>query len=131
LAHQEALITERETEIRNIETGILELNEIFGQLGTIVQEQGNMVGMYLLSSLIITIRSERGTDNIESNIRNVEDYTQDASRELTTASDYQRKAGRRAACLSIILIVVVGVVLIAVRILIKIAPWLVPWLLPW
>lgn len=55
LAHQESLIAERETEIRNIETGILELNEIFGQLGTIVQEQGNMVGTYLLSSLRITI----------------------------------------------------------------------------
>ena len=55
LAHQEALIAERETEIRNIETGIPELNEIFGQLGTIVHEQGNIVGMYLLPSLRITI----------------------------------------------------------------------------
>jgi len=44
LAHQEALIQERETEIREIETGIHELHEIFRDLGTIVQEQGEMLG---------------------------------------------------------------------------------------
>lgn len=44
LAHQEALIQERETEIREIETGIHELHEIFRDLGTIVQEHGEMLG---------------------------------------------------------------------------------------
>ncbi|PVF97642.1 t-SNARE [Serendipita vermifera] len=96
LAHQEALISEREQEIRNIETGIHELNEIFGQLGTIVNQQGTMI------------------DNIESNISSVENDTRQADRELVTAHDYQRKAGRRAACLMIILIVVVTIVLIAI-----------------
>lgn len=96
LAHQEALIAERESEIRNIETGIHELNEIFGQLGTIVNEQGTMI------------------DNIESNITSVEADTREADRELVTAADYQRKAGRRAACLMIVMIVVVCIVLIAI-----------------
>jgi len=96
LAHQESLIAERETEIRNIETGIHELNEIFGQLGTIVTEQGTMI------------------DNIESNITSVEADTREADRELVTAADYQRKAGRRAACLMIVMIVVVCIVLIAI-----------------
>jgi len=96
LAHQESLIAERETEIQNIETGILELNEIFGQLGTIVTEQGTML------------------DNIESNISSVETDTREADRELVTAADYQRKAGRRAACLMIVMIVVVCIVLIAI-----------------
>ncbi|KAG8830389.1 hypothetical protein FRC20_008437, partial [Serendipita sp. 405] len=95
LAYQESLIAEREREIRNIETGILELNEIFGQLGTLVTEQGTML------------------DNIESNISNVERDTHEADRELVTAADYQRKAGKRAACLMIILIVVVSIVLLA------------------
>lgn len=109
LAHQESLIEEREREIQNIESGILELNEIFGQIGTLVTEQGTMI------------------DNIESNIASVESNTREADRELVTAADYQRKAGRRAACLMIILVVVVAIVLLAVRIFIKIAPWLLPW----
>jgi hypothetical protein len=41
--------------------------------------------------------------------------TSGAADELTTAHEYQRKAGRRAACLMIIIVVVVAVVLLAVR----------------
>lgn len=41
--------------------------------------------------------------------------TAGAAEELSTASEYQRKAGRRAACLGLIIIIVVVVVLIAVR----------------
>lgn len=44
LAHQESLIQERESEIREIETGIHELAEIFRDLGTLVEQQGGMVG---------------------------------------------------------------------------------------
>lgn len=40
--------------------------------------------------------------------------TAGAAEELSTASEYQRKAGRRAACLGLILIIVAAVVLIAV-----------------
>jgi t-SNARE complex subunit (syntaxin) len=45
--YHEQLIEERETEIRGIETGIHELNEIFRDLGTIVHEQQSMLGMCL------------------------------------------------------------------------------------
>jgi hypothetical protein len=44
LAHQESLIQEREQEIREIETGIHELSEIFRDLGTLVTTQGDMIG---------------------------------------------------------------------------------------
>lgn len=44
LAYQESLIQEREDEIREIETGIHELSEIFRDLGTLVTEQGGMLG---------------------------------------------------------------------------------------
>ena len=44
LAYQESLVQEREAEIREIETGIHELHEIFRDLGTLVQEQGGMLG---------------------------------------------------------------------------------------
>ncbi|KAN0131495.1 t-SNARE [Lactarius tabidus] len=96
LAYQESLIQEREAEIREIETGIHELSEIFRDLGTLVHEQGGMI------------------DNIESNVYSVAVDTSGAAEELGTASEYQRKAGRRAACLGLVLIVVVAVVLLAI-----------------
>lgn len=40
--------------------------------------------------------------------------TREAAEELTTAHEYQRKAGRRMACLLMILVVVICVVILAV-----------------
>jgi t-SNARE complex subunit (syntaxin) len=42
----EHLIEEREQEIQGIEQGIVELNEIFRDLGTIVAEQGSLLGSF-------------------------------------------------------------------------------------
>jgi len=96
LAYQESLIQEREAEIREIETGMHELAEIFRDLGTLVGEQGQMI------------------DDIGNNIFSVSNDTSGAAQELTTAHEYQRKAGRRAACLMLVLVIVVAVVLLAV-----------------
>jgi len=96
LAYQESLVQEREREIQEIETGIHELSEIFRDLGTLVNQQGGMI------------------DNIESNVYSIANDTQGAAEELSTASEYQRKAGRRAACLMIILVIVVAIVLLAI-----------------
>lgn len=57
---QEGLIQEREEEIRGIEQGITELNEIFRDLGTMVTEQGVMI------------------DNIEQNVSNAATHTKAA-----------------------------------------------------
>jgi len=96
LSHQETLIQEREAEIREIETGIHELHEIFRDLGTIVQEQGEML------------------DNIENNVSSIAVDTSGAAEELSVAHEYQRKAGRRAACLGLVLVIVVVIVLLAI-----------------
>lgn len=96
LEYQEQVIQEREGEIREIESGILELNEIFRDLGTIVTEQQSML------------------DNIESNVISIANDTQGASEELVQAHNYQRKAGRRMLCLLLIFIVVLAIVLLAV-----------------
>ena len=96
LAYQESLVQEREREIQEIETGIHELSEIFRDLGTLVNQQGGMI------------------DNIETNVYSIANDTQGAAEELSTASEYQRKAGRRAACLMIILVIVVAIVLLAI-----------------
>lgn len=123
LAYQESLIQEREAEIREIETGIHELSEIFRDLGTLVHEQGGMIGLSYFSTafpifsrltVLAMLRIDAMSDNIESNIYEVAVQTSGAAEELTTASEYQRKAGRRAACLGLVLIVVVAVVLLAV-----------------
>lgn len=97
LEFQEALIAEREAEIREIETGVQELNEIFRDLSHIVQEQGGMI------------------DNIEYNIGNIATNAHGADRELLQAHNYQRRAGRRTACLMVIVAFVIAVVLLAVR----------------
>lgn len=44
LEYNESMIVQREEEIREIESGITELNEIFRDLGTMVHEQGSMLG---------------------------------------------------------------------------------------
>jgi t-SNARE complex subunit (syntaxin) len=45
LAYQESVIQEREAEIQEMESGIHELSEIFRDLGTLVSQQGGMIGM--------------------------------------------------------------------------------------
>lgn len=93
---QEGLIQEREEEIRGIEQGITELNEIFRDLGTMVTEQGVMV------------------DNIEQNVSNAATHTKAADRELITAARYQKGARNRMCCLLLILAIILTVVLLAV-----------------
>lgn len=95
LEFQESLIAEREAEIREIEQGVQELNEIFRDLGHMVQEQGGMI------------------DNIEYNIGTIASNAEGADRELLQAHTYQRRAGRRALCLTIIIAFVVAIVLLA------------------
>lgn len=93
---QDSLIAEREAEIREIEQGVQELNEIFRDLSHMVQEQGGMI------------------DNIEYNVGTIASNAQGADRELIEAHAYQRRSGRRALCLTIIVAFVVAVVLLAV-----------------
>lgn len=95
LDYHNRLILEREAEIRGIEQGIDELNEIFTDLGALVTEQGTVI------------------DNIEANVYNMAGATRDAAGELTKAARYQRSSRGRAFCLLIILIVILAVILLA------------------
>ncbi|KAG5355382.1 Syntaxin PEP12 [Yarrowia sp. C11] len=89
------LISEREEEIRNIEQGIEELNEIFSDLGTIVTQQGTIV------------------DNIESNMYSIAGETRSAASELNRAARYQSRSRSRQCCLLLILVIVLAVILLA------------------
>ncbi len=93
---QESLIIERESEIRNIEQGVSELNELFRDVATIVREQGDVI------------------DAIDLNVENVRNDTRGADTELTQASRYQKKARNKACCLLVIMAVVLLVIVLAV-----------------
>jgi len=93
---QESLIVEREEEIRGIEQGITELNEIFRDLGTMVSQQGEMI------------------DDIEVYVGNTATSTKAADQELTQAARYQKGARNKACCLLLILAIILTVVLLAI-----------------
>ncbi|KAK3946445.1 syntaxin pep12 [Diplogelasinospora grovesii] len=93
---QDALIIEREEEIRNIEQGVGDLNVLFQQVAQIVTEQGAVL------------------DTIANNVENVRDDTHGADRELRSAARYQKNARSKACCLLLILAVILTIVLLAV-----------------
>jgi syntaxin 7 len=92
---QEALIIERETEIRNIEQSVGELNELFRDVAHIVNEQGEQL------------------DTISGNVERVHTDTRGANVELRSASRYQKNARSKACCLLIILAVILTIIILA------------------
>ncbi|KAM0246598.1 hypothetical protein ACHAQJ_010159 [Trichoderma viride] len=93
---QEALIVEREEEIRNIEQGVGDLNVLFKQVAQIVTEQGQQ---------LITI-----SDTVE----NIHESTRGADVETRQAARYQKAARNKGCCLLLILAVILTIVLLAI-----------------
>lgn len=93
---QSSLIIERESEIRQIEQSVGELNELFRDVATMVGEQGQQL------------------TSIEANVTNVRDDTRGADVELRQANRYQKNARSRMCCLLLILTVVLLVVILAI-----------------
>lgn len=92
---QESLVIERESEIRNIEQSVGELNELFRDVAHIVNEQGSQL------------------DVIGDNIQDVGHDTQGANVELRSASRYQKNARNKACCLLVILAVILVIIVLA------------------
>jgi t-SNARE complex subunit (syntaxin) len=93
---QESLIIERESEIRNIEQSVGELNELFRDVAHVIHAQGEQL------------------DIISENVENTRDDTMAAHRELTSAARYQRNARNKMCCLLLILAVVLTIIILAV-----------------
>lgn len=93
---QEALIIEREEEIRNIEQGVGDLNVLFRQVAQIVDEQGEQL------------------TSIEDNVHNVRDDTRQADIENRQAARYQKAARNKGCCLLLILAVILTIIILAV-----------------
>ncbi|KAK3722738.1 SNAP receptor [Vermiconidia calcicola] len=96
VSFNETLITERESEIQQIESSVSELNELFRDVAHMVHEQG--------ASL----------DIISENVVQTRDDTRNADQQLRTASRHQKSARGKACCLLLILAVVLAVVVLAV-----------------
>jgi syntaxin 7 len=92
---QDSLIVEREAEIRNIEQGVTELNELFRDVAHIVSEQGEQL------------------DLIANNVENTRTDTRGADLDLRSAARYQRNARSKACCLLLILAVILTVIILA------------------
>ncbi|XP_078362383.1 syntaxin-7-like isoform X1 [Oculina patagonica] len=92
----ESLIREREERIRQIEGDILDINEIFRDLATMVYEQGDMV------------------DSIEANVERAHTNVEGANVQLSKASLYQKKARTKMCILLVILMVVAGIITLIV-----------------
>ena len=92
----ETLIIERESEIRNIESSVSELNELFRDVAHMVHEQGQSL------------------DIISENVVQTRDDTRNADQQLRTASRHQKSARGKACCLLVILAIVLAVVILAV-----------------
>jgi len=56
LEHEQEMVLERERRIRQIEEDVLDVNEIMRELGTMVHDQGEVVGMqYIIYSLKLSV----------------------------------------------------------------------------
>ncbi|KAF2771204.1 t-SNARE [Teratosphaeria nubilosa] len=92
---QEQLIVERESEIRNIEQSVGELNELFRDVAHMVHEQGTSL------------------DIISENVTQTRDDTRNADQQLRTAARHQKSARGKACCLLIILVLVLTIIILA------------------
>ncbi|QDZ23611.1 syntaxin [Chloropicon primus] len=92
LEHNNAILTEREEDIKEIQFQIGEVTEIFQDLAVLVSEQGEVI------------------DDVESNIVSTYDRTEEANKELKKAAKHQ-KAARMQLC-TIFMILVVGLIVL-------------------
>ncbi|KAM6964797.1 syntaxin-7-like [Aplochiton taeniatus] len=85
------LIQERETSIRQLESDITDINDIFKDLAVMVHEQGDVI------------------DSIEANVENADISVQSGTQQLAQAAAYQRSS-RKKICILLVVLVVVAVI---------------------
>lgn len=93
-----AAIQEREAAIKSLESDILDVNQIFKDLGTLVYEQGEMI------------------DSIEGNVQTAASNVEAGNVQLASAADYQ-SAARRKKCICVIILVVALIVITLIIVL--------------
>ncbi|KAF2100926.1 SNARE complex subunit Tlg2 [Rhizodiscina lignyota] len=84
----ETIIAQREREIEDIATGIIELSNIFQELQTMVIDQGTML------------------DRIDYNVEKMGEEVKGAEKELKVATNYQKRSVKRKIMLLLLLCIV-------------------------
>jgi len=99
---QDAIIYEREKEIKEIQVQMIQVNEIFKDLAKLVEDQGEMV------------------DNIQTNISNVAAHVGTAVVEVKDAHTMQQSSRKKycylAIAITLIVAILVGVVVIVLKV---------------
>jgi len=99
-AYIDGVNLQREDEIRQLESNVIMVNEMFHDLATIVKEQDVLI------------------DNIDSNVTNALADVEEGEKEIDKAANYQKKSRSKMCCIlalvSIILLVVILVIVIPV-----------------
>lgn len=108
IEYNEVLITEREGEIQGIEQGITELNEIFRDLGMLVNEQESGIRKYYYTCVYTSMDDwfHAFIESIYGNVLNISQNTRQAADELTIANRHQKNARKNMCCLLLIVTVV-------------------------
>lgn len=96
-----SLLREREERIRQLESDILDVNEIFRDLGAMVSEQGEVL------------------NDIEANVERVYSNVEGGNQQLIKAAEYQRKSRKKMCCLLVIFLVVTIIVVVIVVVSVK------------
>ncbi|XP_066531926.1 syntaxin-12 [Hoplias malabaricus] len=83
------LIKERETNIRQLESDILDVNQIFKDLAVMIHDQGDMI------------------DSIEANVEKAEVHVERGTEQLQRAAYYQQRSRKKICVLAMVLSIVV------------------------
>jgi len=92
-----AVIDQREREIEEIAQGIIELSNIFQELQTMVIDQGSLL------------------DRIDYNVEKTATEVKAADKELTVATDYQKRSVKRKIMLLLIIIILGMFILLGLK----------------
>eukprot|EP00729_Bicosta_minor_P009539 gene9539-24523_t len=89
-------IEERDRAVADIETAMMDVNDIMQNLATVVNEQGDML------------------DNIESNMTVAEDRVESGVEQLVSANKYQKKSRNKMCCFLVIIMIVLAIMVVII-----------------
>lgn len=90
------LIKDRETNIRQLESDILDVNQIFKDLAVMIHDQGEMI------------------DSIEANVENAEVHVERGTEQLQRAVYYQQKSRKRMCIIAMVCSIVLVILAIII-----------------
>lgn len=88
------MMVEREEALRKLESDIVDVNQIFKDLGLLVHEQGDVI------------------DSIEANVESASVSVEQGTEQLRQAKDYQSKSRKKKCIIITILIIILALVII-------------------